>query len=141
MKFNTARHTPEATFDLTAMIDVILLLIIFFMLTAQFTTSHRLAMDLPREKGEASDESAKASIAIDMDRAGALKLNGQSVEVDRLVQLITADLKRNSGGGEMDVIIRADRSCPCAHLNRLANALSAVGVKRWKLATASEEGV
>jgi len=139
MKFNSARHTPEASFDLTAMIDVILLLIIFFMLTAQFTTSHRVPIDLPQEKGESGDESAKASVAIDMDRTGALKLNGQAVEVDRLVQLITADLKRHSGG-EMDVVIRADRSCASAHLNRLANALSAVGVKRWKLATASEEG-
>lgn len=139
MKFGMARHTPEATFDLTAMIDVILLLIIFFMLTAQFTTSHRLPVDLPREKGEASDESAKASVAIDMDRSGDLKLNGRAMELDRLVQLVTADLKRNSGG-EMDVVIRADRSCPAAHLNRLAAALSAVGVKRWKLATASEEG-
>lgn len=139
MRFNVARHTPEATFDLTAMIDVILLLIIFFMLTAQFTTSHRLPVDLPREKGEAGDESATSSVAIDMDRSGALKLNGQAVEIDRLVQLVTADLKRRTGA-DMDVIIRADRSCPAAHLNRLAAALSAVGVKRWKLATASEEG-
>jgi biopolymer transport protein ExbD len=139
MKFNKPRHIPDADFDLTAMIDVILLLIIFFMLTAQFTTSQRRPVDLPREKGQPPDTSAAASFAIDMDRAGIYKLHGQAVELDRLVQLVTSDLKRHPSG-DMDVIIRADRSCPAAHLNRLANALAAVGVKRWKLATANPEG-
>jgi biopolymer transport protein ExbD len=41
----------DATFDLTAMIDVVLLLIIFFMLTSQFAATDRAAVELPAQKG------------------------------------------------------------------------------------------
>jgi len=139
MNASGARHTPEASFDLTPMIDVVLLLIIFFMLTSQFTQSNLSPMNLPRAKGEASpekSEKANAAVIIDMSASGDLRLMEEDVPLDRLIQLVAADVKRAAAsGGAIDVVIRADRSCPALYLNRLAGTLTQVGVRKWRLAT------
>jgi hypothetical protein len=64
---------------------------------------------------------------------------GRDTEVDWVVQSVAADARRAGGPDRLEVIIRADRACPAAHLNHLATALASAGVRTWKLAT--EEGV
>lgn len=51
MRLNRPRELAEAPFDLTPMVDVVLLLIIFFMLSAQFAETFGSPMNLPGEKG------------------------------------------------------------------------------------------
>lgn len=68
----------DASFDLTPMIDVILLLIIFFMLSSQFATSELRPVDLPHQEGAAPpSESASAKLVIDVDRAGNYSILGE----------------------------------------------------------------
>jgi biopolymer transport protein ExbD len=141
MRFRRPHETPEATFDLTNMIDVVLLLIIFFMLTAQFARSNQREMDLPREKGALVEGEDELSIVVELDKTGALRVNEEGMDVARLVQIIAADARRRSRSVDaLEIVIRADRACPARHLNSLIGALSQVGVKRWKLATSSPEG-
>lgn len=141
MRFRQPKPIPEAGFDLTPMIDVILLLIIFFMLTSQFTRSNQMAVDLPREKGEPTQPDAPAAVIIDLNADGSMRLAGEPMEFDRIVQMVNADAKQaRSTGATVELVIRADRNCPAAHLNRLTSALSLAGVRTWKLATTSEGG-
>lgn len=138
MRLSRPRELAEAPFDLTPMIDVVLLLIIFFMLSAQFAETLGAPMDLPAEKGETTAR-AEHTIVIDLARDGSLALAGQGVALDRLVLLVSADIRSFSGRRQTwDVVVRADRLCPAAHLNRLASALTQAGVRNWKLATAGE---
>ena len=141
MKFSRPRITPEATFDLTNMIDVVLLLIIFFMLTAQFAKSNQKEMDLPRQPGAAEVSQGTLAITIGIEKDGTLLLHDQRMAPDRLVQVIAGDAR---GMGRpvdaFDITIRADRACSASHLNGLVSVLSSIGVKRWKLATQSEGG-
>jgi biopolymer transport protein ExbD len=136
MKFGRARIPEEATFDLTPMIDVILLLIIFFTLTAQFAKTQQSPMDLPKEKGEKEKAVAPASLVIDLSRQGEFSVLGTRTELASLVKMVQGEVLRLGAG--LDLVIRADRLCPAAHLNRLAEALAAAGVRDWKLATAGE---
>jgi len=41
------------------------------------------------------------------------------------------------GDQTFDLTVRVDRGCPAVHLNSLAGALTQLGVRNWKLATAS----
>ena len=50
------------------------------------------------------------------------------------------DVSKQSGAADLDVVVRADRACPASHLNTLAGALTRVGVRDWKLATAGGGG-
>src|SRR4051812_31651144 len=136
MRFGRARIPEEATFDLTPMIDVILLLIIFFTLTSQFAKTQQSPMDLPKEKGEKDQSAAPSSIVIDLAKDGTYSVLGSRAELPDLVTMVRGEVSRLGAG--LDLVIRADRTCPAVHLNRLAEALAAAGVRDWKLATAGD---
>jgi len=127
----------HASFDLTPMIDVVLLLIIFFTLTSQFARTQQRPMDLPREKGEKSAPDKPATLVIDLDKDGKLSVLGMDTDLPRLTRMVEGEVLRVGEG--LDVTVRAHRECPAGHLNRLANALVSVNVRNWKLATSNEE--
>lgn len=139
MRIRTPKPLAEASFDLTPMIDIVLLLIIFFMFTSHFAKSQLSPMDLPKEKGEPpTSEKDGAAFIIDMDREGTMKTLGQTVTLERLTELLKVDLANKKI--KIGVIVRAERTCPSLHLNRLAGTLMALGVRDWKLATANDGG-
>ena len=128
-------NVSETPFDLTPMIDVVMLLIVFFMLSAQFAQSNLTPMDLPQVKGESAAADRAAAIVIDLAIDGSLRLHDESIAVDRLTQLVAADLKRDANA---EIVVRADRGCSARHLNDLARVLTGIGAKRWRLATSAE---
>jgi biopolymer transport protein ExbD len=125
----------EATFDLTPMIDVLLLLIVFFMMTSQFTRTQLRPVDLPQEAGEKAGKLSPQTVFLDLDQAGQVYATGRPVALNRLAGVI-GDVKPS----EADIVIRADRRCATAHLNDVAEALAALGIRNWKLATAPQGG-
>lgn len=132
-----APDTSEASFDLTPMIDVILLLIIFFMLSSQFANSELRPVDLPEERGaRPPSESAAARLVVDMDRTGALSVLGEPVEARALAERVAA-VQRESGSRHSGMVVRADRDAPAAALNRLAERLAEARVANWSIAVAS----
>lgn len=134
-----AEHSREATFDLTPMIDVVLLLIIFFTLTSQFSKSTRRAMDLPREKGIAAIEKPPLAIILEIDRDGGVMIEGVQHDERSLAQLVAKEAAKAPGGAAaIDIIVRADRNCKAGSLNSIAATLRTVGIQRWKLATSPD---
>jgi biopolymer transport protein ExbD len=136
MRFGRSRTPHHASFDLTPMIDVVLLLIIFFTLTAQFARTQQTPMDLPKEKGERAENEKPASLVIDLDQDGKLSVLGVATDLPNLTRMVDGEVRRVGEG--LDLVIRAHKDAPAAHLNRLAEALAGVGVRNWKLATAVE---
>lgn len=139
MRFNKHHDIQEVEFDLTAMIDVVLLLIIFFMLSSQFANVQFSPIELPREAGEGSIAAlADRSMIIEMDAGGLLTIMDLGpVTREELVGHLERQKARAGGSlGHLEVLIRADRTCPAVHLNRLAGLLAKAGVRNWKLATA-----
>ncbi len=134
MRLPGSNNEEEAGFDLTPMIDVILLLIIFFMLSSQFAQSQLRPMDLPRERGQKAAQQNQSKVIIDMDREGKLSILGRSFEIEELGDLINLPKDRESALA-VDVIVRADRSGSAVYLNRLADVLVQLGVNKWRLAT------
>ena len=139
MKFNKHRDIHEAEFDLTAMIDVVFLLIIFFMLSSHFARIQLAPMPLPEQPGEerGSFENAQRTIIIDLGIDGALTvLDVGRVSPEALVGLVERGRRTRSGtDAELEVVVRAHRQAAAGHLNRLAGTLARAGVRTWKLAT------
>jgi biopolymer transport protein ExbD len=138
MRFNRNQPMPEAGFDITSMIDVVLLLTIFFMMSSQFSKIVQRPLDLPNEKGDASDKPVDAEVAVvvDMEQDGRLSVGGRVYELDRLATMVAADQQRVAASGRLlDVVIRADRTTPTSHLARLVSAFTAEGIVDWRLAT------
>ena len=136
MKFGRPRLPTEASFDLTAMIDVVMLLIIFFTLTSQFAKTQLQPLDLPKEQGAKFESTQQSTVFIDLRADGGLSVLGMRTDIPAVAKMMQGEVQRY--GDKLDLVIRAERNCPSQHLNALADALAAVGVRAWKLATAGE---
>lgn len=118
------------------MIDVVFLLIIFFMATAQFARLTRARVDLPREAGEQRDEQREPTLIVNLTADGAIVVERQTLTPDRLTRMVMAEIA--VAGGDADAVeltIRADRSLGAASLNEVARALGAAGLRGVRLAT------
>ena len=138
MNLGRRHEFREAGFDLTPMIDVILLLLTFFVMGSQFAQAMRKPMDLPQQTGEPPASDAARAIVVDMDSIGALHLlDGQAVTRPEFVSLVRTEMDVTTDGKarEIELTIRADRACPSLHLNKLAADLARIGVRKWKVAT------
>jgi len=131
------REYDEASFDLTPMIDVVLLLIIFFMMTAQFAASEGTNVSLPEQPGHAGEKSTGSSMVVDIDRNGQFSLWGSPISNDGLIN--AAILSHPPGSkNQTRVLLRADKDCPATVLQNIAAQLSQVGIRAVSLATQSD---
>lgn len=125
----------DASFDLTPMIDVILLLIIFFMLSSQFASTELRPVDLPRAEGTLpASESAAAKLVIDVDRSGRYSVMGEELDLDALAARLAP--AQGTGTRHSGVVVRADRAADAAALNRIAERLARARIANWSLAVA-----
>ncbi|MGD9789527.1 MAG: ExbD/TolR family protein [Phycisphaerales bacterium] len=131
----------DGVFDMTPMIDVVMLLIIFFMFTSTFSREARTRVDLPEVKGESLPEASRASLTIDVSAEGRYFVGGESVLMDRLVQIVGHTITEVGGADKVHVHIRADRSAGAHSINLIADRLSVLGVKSWQLGTSGQGGM
>lgn len=127
--------------DLTPMIDVVFLLIVFFMATAQFAKLTKADIDLPREQGETERTTVSSSMVINVTASGELIIDGDSFSMDRAVAMVRVELNRAGGDASaVDLLIRADRAAPASVVNAIAERLVDAGVRSWRLGTAPGAG-
>ena len=118
--------------DLTPMVDVVFLLIIFFLTTSSLIDVTRAELDLPVEEGE-QEARREPGTVINITRNGTVILQQQRISFEDLA----ARLRAADGRADepLDVVIRADRETDLRHVNRIAELLSDIGVRAWRLAT------
>lgn len=133
---STSRHMLSV--DLTAMIDVVFQLIIFFMFTSQFGELRRTEIDLPREQGEEDSQKLEPAMIIDLDGDGQYFFESKPVSILEIERIAARGIGAQDPSQPFDVLVRPDRNAPAVHLDRLLMRLSQVGVQRWKLATVEE---
>lgn len=95
----------QAAINLTSLIDVVFLLLIFFMVTSTFIDIERkLDLELPEAKAADLEQKERKPIQIEMDEGGRITLDGQLVNMEALeAQLKGFEGKRKSA------VVRADR--------------------------------
>ena len=110
MKF-ARRVREEVEVNLTPLIDVVFLLLIFFMVSTTFTKETSLSLDLP----EASSQSSRASdtqIEITITQGGDFALNGVSLINKKDDTLRAALEKVSEGDSAIPLVITADAATP-----------------------------
>lgn len=121
MKFRQVRRELPAL-NLTPLIDIVFLLLIFFMVTTSFSRETRLLVSLPEASGSA--ENATESIEVLVDEEGGYAINGRrlvNAEVDSLVR----GLELESGGDvSLLVVLVADAE---AQHQSVVTAMEAIG--------------
>lgn len=127
----------QIDFDLTPMIDVVFLLIIFFMTTAQLARLTRADVKLPREKGEQSESKEDDGIVINITDEGEIIVSDRTLTLVDLEALLMDEVTRHADDAahQLRVMLRADRRADASVLNEVVRLLQRQGVAAAKLGT------
>ena len=134
------RETPkdEPEVNLTPLIDVVFILLIFFMVSTTFQHESEIKIDLPEASADQVDKQEKVlEILIDAD--GHFYIGGEQVVNTELDTLKGAIRKFLGDRKKMPVVIRADRMSPYEAVIRAMDATSQLGLEQMSLATNQPE--
>ncbi|MEM1165168.1 MAG: biopolymer transporter ExbD [Planctomycetota bacterium] len=137
MKLTTPHTRPRtAPPDITAMVDVVFLLIIFFLTTLSMEELERDRLDLPRQSGERESVELPPGIVINIRSDATIVVESRVLTLAETLSMISATIDETPGGAvALEVLVRPDRSAPLAAVNNLARGLVDRGVQRWRIAT------
>ncbi len=138
MRFVTARERKRTLdIEVTPMIDVVFLLIIFFMTTAQFARMTRAELALPLEPGEQERAPQETGLVINITREGEIIVTDQSFDLAGLEQLVREEIQLHSDRPpqQLKLLIRADKNADSARLNEVVRLLQSLDVGSARLAT------
>ena len=133
MKFRRL-HREEVGINLTPLIDVVFLLLIFFMVSTTFTRETQLSIDLPEAQGEPR-EADDREIEILIDEAGTFRVNGQGLVDNRMRTLQAAIYKISAGDTTMPMTITADAQSAHEHVVRAMDAAGQMGFVHFSITT------
>ncbi|MDZ7781756.1 MAG: biopolymer transporter ExbD [Halioglobus sp.] len=138
MKFRRQRR-DEVGINLTPLIDIVFLLLIFFMVSTTFTRETQLSIDLPEAKGEPK-ASLDEQIEILVDEAGSYRVNGRALVDNRMRTLQAAIYKESAGDTTLPMVITADAQAPHQDVVRAMDAAGQVGFIHLSITTREPAG-
>ena len=125
------RSSGSLEMNMTPMIDVVFLLMIYFMTTLNAKSISKEQMDLPPQKG--SHDQSEQALTINVLKSGQIIVAGDELTLPQLITLASA--QAGSDMAALDVVIRADRSGTSRTVNQITSRLLKLGVVRIRFAT------
>ncbi|RYD87061.1 MAG: biopolymer transporter ExbD [Sphingobacteriales bacterium] len=133
MKFRRQARREEHI-DVTNFIDVLLLLLIFFMIATTMTKEGHLKLELPQAVG--SDETAKVDrIEVIVDQKGSYTLNGQALINSQSATLMSAIEKLAIADKKTAFVVTADANVPYQAVVTVMEAAGKSGYSNIQLTT------
>ncbi|WOJ94221.1 biopolymer transporter ExbD [Congregibacter variabilis] len=133
MKFRR-QSREELNVNLTPLIDVVFLLLIFFMVSTTFTRETQLSVDLPEATGLMRDEVEK-QVEILIDEAGNYRVNGRALVDTSMRTLQAAVYKVSEGDTTLPLVISADAQAAHESVVRAMDAAGQMGFSRLSIAS------
>jgi biopolymer transport protein ExbD len=136
MRFSTPDEENDEI-NLTPLIDVVFLLLIFFMLTTTFKQEAALTIDLP-EANAIQQQEVSLNIEVLIDKQGRYALNGEPLQRYSPTQLRRNLEQLRTENGDLKLVIRADGASSHQSVVRVLDAAAAVGLLHIAIAANSE---
>ena len=125
------REDPEL--NLVPMIDVVLVLLIFFMIATSLRHESKLEIRLPESSGQPLPTHL-AQLEVEVDASGRYAVNGQWLE-GRDAAALKAPLQAAAQGRELPLIVRADGQTPHQSVVTVLDVAGQLGLKQLAIAT------
>ena len=121
---------PIAEINIIPFVDIILVILIIFMVTAPFIIKTGFSLDLPKASSAGAVSPAKVNITIGAD--GQVLLNGESLEPDQMVEKLKKD---NLKPEDTHVVISADKNILHGKVISVINIVQSAGLRKVAIAT------
>ena len=116
---------PMSEINVTPLVDVMLVLVVIFIITAPLLASS-IRLDLPRAEGTQPGD-APRFVTLVLDRAGQVFLNDQPVAAAQLAERLAATAKQNP---ETELQLRADQGVPYGRVVEVMGVAHKAGLTR-----------
>ena len=123
--------------NVTPMVDVMLVLLIIFMVSAPLLTVG-VPIDLPQTQAKSLDQD-KEPLTVSVNTKGEVYLQNSEIKIDDLVPKLQA-ITQARGGNDERIYVRGDRKVDYGTVMRVMGRLSAAGFRRVALVTEVEQG-
>ncbi|MCP4889603.1 MAG: biopolymer transporter ExbD [Planctomycetaceae bacterium] len=128
------RSTVASTLSLTPLIDVVFLLLIFFLVTSEFEDEERrLNIVLPTATSAVPMTSQPKEVVVDIDQQGDLYLNGQQSNLQELEKWLSIAVANNPTN--QSVVIRADRATAFQPVVSVMDICNRTGIRDYTVTT------
>jgi biopolymer transport protein TolR len=131
------RKPVMAEINVTPMVDVMLVLLIIFMVSAPLLTVG-VQIDLPQTQAKSLDQD-KEPLTVTVNTKGEVYLMNSEIKVEDLVTKLKA-ITDARGGAEERIYVRGDKNVNYGTVMRVMGRLSAAGFRRVALVTEVEQG-
>ena len=132
-ELKTKQVDDDIEVNMTPMLDIVFIMLIFFIVTAVFVKETGLTVNRP-EAGTAQNVK-RISTIIGVDAAGIIWINKQVVQLEEVYPLV-AKLRQENPKGK--IVITADTDTDATVVVRIIEQLNLLGVSGTSIATASE---
>ena len=134
MNLRPERSDERVDVNLTPLIDVVFLLLIFFMVSTTFDRNAKLKVELP-EASAKTEQQLENPVVITIDVKGNYFINDRQVVNTQLETLKIALQKTMADKTDVPLVLRADANTPHQSVVRAMDAASQLGLTRLSIAT------
>ena len=131
------RRKVMSEINVTPMVDVMLVLLIIFMVSAPLLTVG-VPIDLPQTQAKSLDQD-KEPLTISVNEKGQVYLQNAEIDVDNLIAKLKA-VAEARGGTDARIYVRGDKKVDYGTMMKVMGRLSAAGFHRVALVTEFEQG-
>jgi len=132
------RRAPMAEINVTPLVDVMLVLLIIFMVTAPLMTAG-VPVDLPDSRAKPLDQQQQP-VEISIERDGTLHVDKDEVSEDMLPDVLSQVAQKGDGDGKPpQVFLRADKGLDYGKVMRVMGELNRAGLNRVALLTVGKD--
>lgn len=128
MRFELPVRPRRRLIGLTPLIDVVFILLLFFMLASSLTRLHAVALDAPNIEVAGAD--SQPALLLRIQANGRLDLNGESVETEALTDRLRTQLERSP---DLQVWVQPADTVPLQMTLQVFDQLAAAGVPVLRL--------
>jgi biopolymer transport protein TolR len=131
------RRAVMAEINVTPMVDVMLVLLIIFMVSAPLLTVG-VPLDLPQTQAKSLDQD-KEPLTVSVNVKGEVYLQNTEIPLEELVPKLKA-ITEARGGAEERIFVRGDKQVDYGTVMKVMGRISAAGFRRVALVTEIEQG-
>ncbi|MFA7495620.1 MAG: ExbD/TolR family protein [Acidithiobacillus sp.] len=127
------RTSEEPDINVVSMVDIVLVLLLFFMVTSSFVHQSHISMNLPKAQ-QAAAGLPKTPITIDLSASGQVRMDKQAIPMADLENQLKALAAKDP---ERVIVLRADKNTTQQYVIDVLDAAQAAGLTRISFATLS----